>query len=120
MIVNLFDDDWDEQRLGQTYAWTRTGVGRRLGGELLGARLYELPPERRSWPYHAHYADEELLIVLAGRPTLRMPTGERDVRAGDAVIFPRGPEGAHQLINRSKTPGRFVAVSTMRHPEVAR
>jgi hypothetical protein len=42
------------------------------------------------------------------------------VQAGDAVIFRRGPEGAHQLINHSKTPSCFVVVSTMRHPEIAR
>jgi uncharacterized cupin superfamily protein len=97
----------------------RIGVGRRLGGELLGASLYELPPGQRSWPYHAHYANEELLIVLDGRPTLRTPDGERELRAADAAAFPRGLEGAHQLINRSDRPARFLMVSTMVHPEVA-
>jgi uncharacterized cupin superfamily protein len=120
VIVNVFDDNWDEQRCGPEYAWSRTGIGRRLGGDLLGASVYELPPDRRSWPYHAHYANEELLIVLAGRPSLRTPTGQCELQPGDALIFRRGPEGAHQLINNSKAPSRFVVISTMRHPEIAR
>lgn len=80
---------------------------------------YQLPPGQRSWPYHAHYANEELLLVLDGRPTLRTPDGERELRAGDTAIFRRGPEGAHQLINGSNQPARFVMVSTIVHPEVA-
>ena len=82
--------------------------------------MYELPRERRSWPYHSHYANEELLIVLAGRPSLRTPAGERELRAGDMTIFRRGPEGAHQLLNRFTPAARVVVVSTMLQPEIAR
>jgi len=119
MIFNLFSDEWDEHRPDPGYAWSRTGVGRRLGGELLGASLYHLPPGERSWPYHAHCGNEELLVVLKGHPTLRTPDGERELQAGDAAIFRRGLGGAHQLINRSDHAARLVMVSTMVHPEVA-
>lgn len=120
MILNLFSDDWDERRSQPGFRWTRTGVGRRLGGELLGASVYELAPGQRSWPYHAHYGNEELLIVLGGRPSLRTPEGEQELKNGDATLFRRGPEGAHQLINRSDSPARFLMISTMRHPDVGR
>jgi uncharacterized cupin superfamily protein len=116
MIFNVLSDDWDERRSNPGYAWERTGVGRRLGGELLGASLYQLCPGQRSWPYHAHYGNEELLVVLDGRPTLRTPDGERELRAGDTTIFPRGPEGGHQVINGTDRPARFLMVSTMVHP----
>lgn len=120
MIFNVFSDDWDERRSSPGYTWERTGVGRRLGGELLGASLYQLAPAQRSWPYHTHYGNEELLVVLDGRPTLRTPDGERELRAGDTTIFPRGPEGCHELINGTDRPARFLMVSTMVHPDVAR
>lgn len=119
MIVNLFSADWDEHRSGTGSAWSRAAVGRRLGGELLGASLYLLPAGRRSWPYHTHYGNEELLIVLDGHPTLRTPDGERELQAGDATIFRRGPEGAHEIVNRSDRPARFAIVSTMVQPDVA-
>jgi uncharacterized cupin superfamily protein len=118
MIINLLSDNWDELRTLPGYRWSRTGVGRRLAGELLGASLYHLPPAQRSWPYHCHYANEELLIVFDGRPSLRTPEGELELRAGDVAVFRRGPDGAHQLINRSERPTRLLIVSTMRQPDV--
>ena len=44
-------------------------MGRRLGGELLGASVYELEPGERTLPYHFQYGNEELLLVVAGAPT---------------------------------------------------
>ena len=91
MIFNSFSNDWDEHRPHPGSAWSRASVGRRLGGEMLGASLYHLPPGQWSWPYHAHYGNEELLVVLDGRPTLRTPHGEREreLRAGDTSGDPR-------------------------------
>jgi uncharacterized cupin superfamily protein len=116
--VNLFGDDWDQEREAGGYALRRLGVGRRLGGELLGAGLFEVPAGKASGPYHFHWGNEELLIVLDGSPTLRTPEGERELRPGDVALFRRGEEGSHQVINRSEEPARFLMVSTMVHPEV--
>ena len=118
-MVNLFDDrDWDQEREAGGYALKRIGVGQRLGGELLGAGLFEVPPGKASGPYHTHWGNEELLIVLEGAPTLRTPQGERELRPGDTALFRRGPDGAHQVINRSSEPVRFLIVSTTIHPDV--
>jgi uncharacterized cupin superfamily protein len=57
------------------------------------------------------------LVVLRGRPTLREPEGERELEEGEAVLFPIGPEGAHQLLNRSKSPVRYLVVSNRPSPE---
>jgi uncharacterized cupin superfamily protein len=118
VAVNLFGDDWDQEREAGGYALKRTGVGQRLGGELLGAGLFEVPPGKASGPYHNHWGNEELLIVLEGGPTLRTPEGERELRPGDVALFRRGPEGSHQVINRSAERVRFLMVSTTIHPEV--
>jgi uncharacterized cupin superfamily protein len=118
-VVNLFGDDWDDERSRAGDVWKRMHVGRRLGSELLGASLFELEAGQRSFPYHFHYANEELLMVVAGTPTVRHPGGERDLRPGDVVVFRRGSEGAHQVLNRSDAPCRFVMLSTMRSPEIA-
>jgi alcohol dehydrogenase (cytochrome c) len=37
--------------------------------------MYEFEPGNRLWPYHTHHANEEWLIVVRGRPTLRTPEG---------------------------------------------
>ncbi len=112
--MNVYRDGWqpelDSSRPG--FRWRRM----RLAGELLGTSVYELPPGERTWPYHYHHGNEEWLIVIGGRPTLRTPEGEREVGAGQVVCFPDGPAGAHQVINRSDEPVRVLLLSTLRAP----
>jgi uncharacterized cupin superfamily protein len=84
-----------------------TQIGDRLGAELLGGSVYDVDPGKKLWPYHLHHANEEWLVVLRGRPTLRTPDGERELAAGDVVCFPRGAEGAHQVRNATEEPCGF-------------
>jgi uncharacterized cupin superfamily protein len=65
-------------------------------------------PGATSGPYHVHHATEELLLVLEGRPTLRAPGEQRDLGPGDVAHFPAGARGAHQVLNRSEKPVRYV------------
>jgi hypothetical protein len=51
-IVDLFTNDWDHQRRRPGFTSRSVDVGIRLEGELLGATLYECPPDNRVWPYH--------------------------------------------------------------------
>ena len=98
-VFNLNGDEWDraEDRPGwrSKDAW----VGAHIDAELIGGSMYELEPGDRLWPYHTHHANEEWLIVLRGRPTLRTPDGEQELVEGDVVAFPRGAAGAHQMSN---------------------
>jgi uncharacterized cupin superfamily protein len=79
--------------------------------------LYELPPGQRQPIYHFHHGNEELVLVLRGTPTVRTPEGERELQEGDAVHFPVGPGGAHQLINRSDEPALYVIAASHAFPE---
>lgn len=117
-MPNVFDDDWDAVSERPGFRHRRMRLGRRLGGRMLGASVYELPPGERAFPYHLHHANEELLVVLDGEVALRTPEGERTLRTGDAALFPRGPEGAHQVVNRAAGPARVLVVSTMVEPDV--
>ena len=116
--MNVFAEDWDAEQSRPGYTWKRMRLGRRLGGELLGASVYALPPGGALWPYHLHWANEEFLVVLEGSPTLRTPDGETRLAPGDAALFRRGPAGAHQVVNRSDGAARVILVSTMVSPEV--
>ena len=94
MRANLLRDRWDEQRARPGYAWKRRGLGRALGGELLGASLYELPPGQATRPYHWHWANEELLIVVAGKPRAARRTASgtsRPVTSSSSVADGREP-----------------------------
>jgi uncharacterized cupin superfamily protein len=117
-VFNLNADEWDrvEDRPGwrSKDAW----VGARIESELIGGSMYELEPGNRLWPYHTHHGNEEWMIVLRGRPTLRTPHGERQLDEGDVVAFRRGKEGAHQVRNDTDGPIRVLMLSTLLAPDV--
>jgi uncharacterized cupin superfamily protein len=95
-----------------------TMVGRRAGAELLGASVYEMQPGARQADLHAHYNNEELIVVLAGRPTLYTLDGSRELATGEVVACLRGRRGAHRLENKSDAVARVLIVSTNFMPEV--
>jgi uncharacterized cupin superfamily protein len=85
----------------------------------LGATVYELPPGQSICPYHYEYPEEEWLLVLSGRPTLRDPDGEHELEANDLVCFPEGPDGAHKVTNKTSETLRVMMLSTRNNPAVA-
>src|SRR5215217_2456255 len=101
-VFNLFSEhDWDSENDQPGYRHRTAVIGKRLGAALLGGSLYELPPGEKTWPYHYEIGCEEWLIGVSGRATLRGPDGERELTPGDVAVFPEGPAGGHQVINRS-------------------
>jgi uncharacterized cupin superfamily protein len=117
-VANVFEPDWDAEQDKPPFSWRRARLGRQAGSEKLGASLFELPPGASSFPLHVHHANEELIVVLTGSPTLRTLDGEQELSAGEVVACPTGRRGAHRIDNRSDEPARFLIVSTMLAPEV--
>jgi uncharacterized cupin superfamily protein len=113
-VFNLFaeEQDWEAVQEREHYRHRRIAFGARLGAQLLGATLYELPPGESAWPYHYEQGAEEWLLVVAGRPTLRTPTGERQLEPGYVAVFPEGPEGAHKVTNGTDEAVRVVIFSS--------
>ncbi len=52
-----------------------------------------------------------------GRPFVRTPEGTEELKPMDVVFFPRGPEGAHQIGNRTDEPARVLMWSDVDLPE---
>ena len=100
------------------YGAANARIGEAIGGEHLAGMLVVLEPGEHSAPYHWEAAVEEWVIVLEGRPTLREPGGERELRAGDVVCFGLGPDGAHKFTNRSDEPARIIMLSDQRASKV--
>jgi uncharacterized cupin superfamily protein len=117
-VPNVHEPEWDAERDAPPFRWRRARLGRQAGSRDLGASLFEVPPGAATFPLHIHHANEELLVVLSGRPTLRTPEGERELTEGEVVAFPAGREGGHAIENRTGEPVRYLVVSTMRAPEV--
>ncbi|MEA2418130.1 MAG: hypothetical protein QOE60_336 [Thermoleophilaceae bacterium] len=118
-MPNLFEPDWDAERDDPPFRWRRAQLGQQAGARQLGASLFELEPGAASSPLHAHYSNEELLVVVAGRPTLTAGDGAtRELEPGDVVAFPAGREGAHRVDNHTDEPARVLILSTMKAPEI--
>jgi uncharacterized cupin superfamily protein len=116
---NIYAEDWDDRRDRPGWQWKRLALASRLEADKIGASVYELAPGQKTWPYHFHYGEEELLVVLRGTPTLRDPTGERQLDTGDVVLFKQGPAGAHLLRNDTEHPVRLLMISSLAEVDVA-
>jgi uncharacterized cupin superfamily protein len=115
---NLFQPVFGDREEQPGFAHRRARLGRLAGGVRLGASLYELDPGNAVCPYHWHAAEEEMLIVVSGRPSLRTPEGWRELEAGAVVAFKAGVQGAHQVANRSSESVRVLLLSETKDPEV--
>jgi uncharacterized cupin superfamily protein len=118
MTVNIENPDFDEPRDHDGFRALRARISRQAGSERLGLSLWEVAPGQAAYPYHAHLNEEELIVVLDGTLSLRTPDGWREMEQGEVVAFLRGEEGAHQIVNRTDRPVRFLAFSTCGDPDV--
>ncbi len=94
------EDVWDEGRFGSR----AKDLGRVARSEKVGLRVEIISPGRQSAPEHAHYAEEEIFLVLGGRGSLLHDGGEFPVRRGDVVVYPRSGK---TLVKSLKKIGRL-------------
>lgn len=114
---NVFDPDLEfDETDPESYRAGMDRIGPRLGAERTGISVYELAPGQSNCPYHYEYAEEEWLIVISGRLTLRTPGGEEELGKGDVAFFPVGPAGAHKLTNRTDESVRVMMFGEVRWP----
>ena len=71
-------------------------LGRLVGATKTGISVYELPPGQAIGPYHYENPEDEWLLVLEGRPTLRHPRRRGRARAlGRRLLPARAGRSAH-------------------------
>jgi len=115
--VNLFDVELQHDEGDPPgYACDYTRVGPLVGAAKLAMNVVEVPPGQSVCPYHYESGEEEWLLVLRGRPTLRTPDGERELEPWDCAFFPMGEEGGHKVTNRTDEPVRVILWSNRSDP----
>ena len=117
-IVNRDELDWTERDHDDTFVLARKRLALAAGGDHLGCTLFQIPPDKRAHPYHFHYGNEEALYILAGEGVLRLAGDHHEIEAGDYCALPMGDAGAHQVINTGDEPLEYLAMSTMRDPDI--
>ena len=102
-------------------AWEPWSEGVRFGGRVrrlapegsathVGVLMEELAPGKQSAPFHWHTCEEEHMVFLEGRATLRLGDRHHPVQAGDYVCFPAGQRAGHCLVNDSDAPCRYLVI----------
>jgi len=117
-MPNIFEPHFDQRREHPGFRALRARLGWELATERLGASVWDVEPGEAAYPYHYHLAEEELLVVLLGRPSVRTDGDWRQLEPGDVVSFLRGPGGAHQVANWGDVTARFLVVSTSDTPDL--
>lgn len=106
-IVRTGEMEWAESMNRGPFRQRRKALG---GAGKLSCGLWELPPGKKSFPFHVHHVTEEAMFVLSGRAKVRTPEGLSEIGPGDFVSFPPGG-AAHQLVNDGSEPLVYVAMS---------
>ncbi|WP_199639169.1 cupin domain-containing protein [Serratia sp. PAMC26656] len=118
LIRNLEEVEKTHDRRPPLYDSVGARLGTGTAANKLGASIDVVAPGMRSCPYHFHYAQEEMFIVLEGTGTLRVAGEQLPIKSGDVIFIPPGPEYPHQIINTSALPLKYLSVSTREQPEL--
>src|ERR1051326_9116137 len=86
-------------------------LGDALGLTRIGVNLTTLLPGKESSMRHYHTREDEMIFMVEGEVVLRSDEGEQILTAGMCAGFPAGSKNAHQLVNRSDRPARYLEIS---------
>ncbi len=112
-IVRTKDVPWGEGMQRGSYFQRR----KKLAGDAISCGVWELPPGRKSYPFHKHNVTEEALLVISGSAKVRSSMGLTEIGPGDFVLFPPGDD-AHQLINDGSEVLVYFAMSVSKGVDV--
>ena len=118
LIRNFNETELEHQVRAPLYDTLCARLAPGTAAQKLGASIDIVAPGMRSCPYHFHYAQEEMFVILEGSGTLRVAGEMLPVRASDVLFIPPGPEYPHQLLNTSDAPLKYLSISTRETPEV--
>jgi uncharacterized cupin superfamily protein len=90
----------------------KRALGDALGLTRFGVNLTTLFPGKESSMRHHHSQEDELVFVLEGEVVLRTDDGEQVLGPGMCAGFPAGANNAHQLVNRSGRPARYLEIGS--------
>ncbi|MDI3289423.1 cupin domain-containing protein [Polyangium sp. 15x6] len=118
LIRNFNTANLERFQRAPLYDTSFAGLAQGTAAKKLGASIDIMPPGGRGCPYHYHYTQEEMFIVLEGEGTLRVAGEHLPITAGDVIFIPPGPEYPHQILNTSSAPLKYLSISTMEYPEI--
>lgn len=103
----------------EPYEYYKYEVTKLNGKNQCYVAVYEIPPQKANYPYHYHLKNEEVFYIISGHGILETPYGNETISAGDIITCPPSENGAHRIINLSKTDMLvYLDCDTVNSPEV--
>ena len=119
LIRNFNDATFETSERTPLYDGVQSArLARGTAAKRLGASIDIVPPGKRACPYHFHYVEEEMFIVLEGSGTLRVAGEMLAIREGDIMFIPPGPEYPHQILNTSDKVLKYLSFSINAETEI--
>jgi uncharacterized cupin superfamily protein len=112
-IYEPFDIDlvpWENHAPNAHYAIQFQELAKFGGATRVGVSMEILPAGKRSNPAHYHMLEEEHLLVLEGKLTLRLGEKNYEMSAGHYACFPAGQKAGHSLFNHTAEPCRYLII----------
>ncbi|MCL2702078.1 MAG: cupin domain-containing protein [Defluviitaleaceae bacterium] len=120
LITNANQLTAKHQNVHHGYEYYRKTIISGENGNKCNVSVYEIPPGKSAYPYHYHFQSEEIFYIISGHGIVRTPDGNKNVTAGDILVFPAGEAGAHKLTNSSETEMlTYIDFDTYHSPEVS-
>lgn len=112
------DVPWEEYSHGELFGTRFRQLGEYGGCSHVGVCMEEIAPGRQAYVAHYHFLEEEQLMVLEGRPTLRLGDSRYQLEPGSFVVFPAGQKAGHALVNETAETVRYLIIGERNPNEV--
>lgn len=116
-VTNISDMEASPFGKGK-FGFVAKGIALQSGAKHLGCNWFEVAPGRTAFPHHFHTGIEEGIYILNGTATMRLGKDTVELRSGDYIAFPQGPDYAHSMTNSGKEPLQYLAFSNKNNVDV--
>lgn len=118
-FINLNDlEDFKESNNGPFQSKYAT-ISEKIGAKKLGYNLSIVPPGKKVCPFHNHWVNEEMFLILEGSGILRFGEEEYPIKENDIIACPPGGRDvAHQIVNTGTEDIKYLSLSTSEPYEI--
>ena len=116
-VVNVDEVEAIERSKGR-FGVAAKRLANPAGAKALGVNWVQLQPGKTSFPFHYHTGIEEGMFILSGTGQARLGAATVEVRQGDFIAFPPGPDHAHTLTNTGTQPLQYLMLSNQNTTDI--
>ena len=117
-IVNISELEPRIESHGDKFGFSGWRMGPEVGAKSIGTSYFEIPAGKQAFPNHYHTANEEAIFVIEGQAQVRIGKDILEVRSGDYICFPVGPEHSHSIHNHTEKILKILCISTLKPVEI--